>query len=82
MRWLVGLYESPLFCAGPCLASCNSDFVRRAYETDETVFLYIVRVEYPSLYDMAFEKDALLVVPSGISLATTVTLHDVENHLI
>lgn len=56
--------------------------MRRPYETDDTVFVYIVRVEYPSLFEMAFERGATLVVPAGISLPAQLTLEDVENHII
>ena len=67
---------------GPCLGICSDDFKRREYETDDNIFLYITRVDYPSLWDMCFEDGAVLLVPQGISLGSEVLLADVETHLI
>jgi hypothetical protein len=79
--WFVMLRVS-LLTEGPCIGACNADFARRAYETDDSVFLYILRVEFPSLWEMAFEPGWLIVVPQGVSLSSEVSLDDVETHIV
>lgn len=67
---------------------------RRAYETDDLIFLYLLRIDHPSLFQELAGKPmnaftssssnsgSMVAVPRGMSLPQFLTREDYMNHIL
>ncbi|CAM9574297.1 unnamed protein product, partial [Heterosigma akashiwo] len=55
---------------------------RRPYETDDALFLLVLRTSFPKVWQWLLANDCMVCCPQSASLPQTITLEDVQTHVV